>query len=109
MTEQTRAIGTELEARDLGQPPEPEPHLVSRRRFLRSAGLVCAGAAIGGAALALAGGGLFDAVRSTRPFTDDRGRTVDIPTPSHLRHCLFCEADEGSRHPRPGIDFPLQS
>ena len=89
MTEQARAIGTELEAHDLEQAPEPEPHLVSRRRFLRSAGLMCAGAAIGGAALALAGGGLFDAVRSTRPFTDDRGRTVDIPTPSHLQRVYF--------------------
>lgn len=64
--------------------------LASRRQFVKSSSLVIAGAALGGLGLGFAGIQIFDNVlRSTRSFTDDHGRTVTIPTPSHLSKVYF--------------------
>ena len=69
---------------------DPQTKLMSRRQFVRSASALFAGAAIAGSAIALGGHAVAEnVVRATRLFTDDHGRTVEIPTPSHLERVYF--------------------
>ena len=63
---------------------------VSRRSFMQMAGLVGAAGLLGGSAVAAAGRDFpQDVIRPTWTFVDDRGRSVEIPAPSHLERVYF--------------------
>lgn len=63
---------------------------LTRRGFLKGAAALVPALALGGATGAWAVHSAWEHVlRDSRGFTDDMGRTVQIPTPSHLRRVYF--------------------
>lgn len=98
MTNDDQMERLEAQIRDDGLGPAPEPTApegggapgVSRRAFVRASGILVAGSLLAGSAAAAFGRDLLqDVVQPTWDFVDDRGRTVNIPTPSHLDRVYF--------------------
>lgn len=63
---------------------------ISRRDFVRAASIIIPAVALGGVGVAFGAREVYqDAIQETRTFVDDAGRSVEIPTPSHLSRVYF--------------------